>query len=388
MGRSVIIRGEEKPQAVLPEFYGWGAVTRGHLDAPGGFDTYFVTSLADTNTPGTLRHAILSLPAGNIVGRRIVFAVGGDMTLTSTLQIRERRYITIDGLTAPDPGFLIITPLGTPDFFTALSLESTSIHAVTDIIIRGLHFDGRGAGIHPGSGDILSLSGSSTGVGVSRCIFDRNSCRAAADGIFDIFRKASDLSFTRNLIAETVEATNLNTLGGDPPGSADRDRITWAHNVWTHNNGRQPRLTWRSWDLEVVNNIVHGWGLYQGGAQGIMVSENAGQSDAAHAPKLNFEDNRYIFVDHGPLEHTYVPDEAVLFLSNVPDSQPSISQVYMSGNVLPPGESTIVGNAPRIVIPEQFRVPRIQVAKILEVVGARQRRDEEQDLIDGVAGAI
>ena len=58
-----------------------------------------VTSLADSG-PGTLREA---LSRGNNI--KIAFKVGGTINLQSSLSIRARSFITLDGSTAPAPGY-------------------------------------------------------------------------------------------------------------------------------------------------------------------------------------------------------------------------------------------------------------------------------------------
>ncbi|MDR6550069.1 hypothetical protein [Paenibacillus qinlingensis] len=82
---------------VIPGAAGYG------MDTPAGRGgtVYKVTSLADTNTPGTLRYAI------NRTGPRvIVFEVSGTINVNATLNINNP-YITIAGQTAPSPGIFL-----------------------------------------------------------------------------------------------------------------------------------------------------------------------------------------------------------------------------------------------------------------------------------------
>src|SRR5947207_13872990 len=63
-------------------------------------DVYHVTSLADTNTSGTLRYGISTAPTA---GRTIVFDISGTITLASNLSVNKPK-VTIAGQTAPGQG--------------------------------------------------------------------------------------------------------------------------------------------------------------------------------------------------------------------------------------------------------------------------------------------
>ena len=98
-------------RAALPAFpgaQGFGASAIGGRNG----DVYHVTSLADTNTAGTLRYGINNAPAA---GRTIVFDIGGSIVLTSNLSVSKSK-ITIAGQTAPGPGITLInnTPANNP----------------------------------------------------------------------------------------------------------------------------------------------------------------------------------------------------------------------------------------------------------------------------------
>jgi hypothetical protein len=88
------------PPTVFAQFTGSG--TTANVDFGIGQTPYYVTSLADTNTEGTLRHAV---GASN---RLILFEVGGCIKIPqSGLNMTNLANVTIAGETAPSPGIII-----------------------------------------------------------------------------------------------------------------------------------------------------------------------------------------------------------------------------------------------------------------------------------------
>ena len=88
------------PPAPLPAPKGFGNTKQGGLGRP----VYRVTSLADTNTPGTLRHALLTAGTG---GRMVVFEVAGVVKVSSRINVLRAHNVTIAGETAPPPGIVL-----------------------------------------------------------------------------------------------------------------------------------------------------------------------------------------------------------------------------------------------------------------------------------------
>jgi hypothetical protein len=102
---SILQTGSEIPSAgatyVTPVTFANTSVTGVKSDFGIGQTPYYVTSLDDTNTQGTLRHAV---SASN---RLILFEVGGCIKLPQTGMNVTTDNITIAGETAPSPGIII-----------------------------------------------------------------------------------------------------------------------------------------------------------------------------------------------------------------------------------------------------------------------------------------
>lgn len=343
------------PIPLLPEYFGYGAVTRGALDA--AFSIYHVTHLGDTGA-GSFRDAV---SASN---RYIVFDVGGTIRLLSTIDMTGRAFLTIDGLTAPWPGITIDKAAGSPH-------NSINIENSNDIVTRGLRCRWHSEGIHVGSGDIFATSNS------SRLIFDRMSCIASSDGIFDIFGTGADMSVTRSLLAHTFDCSNMNTGPPGGPDPSDRDRITYAYNVYTHNNDRQPcRVTWRSYDIDVIGNIVYGWGWTSAISGAFLLVGDNGTDPA----RVNFEENTMKHVTG----LSAGPGQAIV-ASGAGDPV----RTFLLNNDLPPEETYVGTEAERWAVPARFQVPRgITKKEVLMSVGPRYRGPQDQRLIQEVAAGL
>lgn len=106
-----------------------------------------VTSLDDSEDPGTLRHA-LTIETGP---RIVVFDVGGVITTTSRLTVNGN-YITLAGQTAPGKGIAIVgRPFG--------------LSGASDVVFR--HIRVRPGSISGETVDGMGMQGS------NYCIFDR-----------------------------------------------------------------------------------------------------------------------------------------------------------------------------------------------------------------------
>ncbi len=340
------------PDASLAEsgYQGYGAVTKGAKSSPNGYKDYVVTSLADSG-PGTLRDAVSKS------GRNITFSVAGTIKLKSTLQIRYS-YLTIDGSSAPEPGITVVLKGS-----SGLEIEAgNSTGPCHDIIIHHLRIDGQ-AKKNTNVGDILGLDGETNPV--YNIVLDHITGIASTDGVFDIYGEVRDVTISWCLILNTVTAMHVSERSGYPKS---RERISFHHNVFYGNNERQVRFRHDSLMIDYVNNVIHGWGYFEGGAYGICVAHDKGEVN----PSLNIEDNVFHVVDgnHGD------GDDALRI-----EPGPDRNTVYFRGNILPDGERDNRSNGRRLAIPASAEVKHFPADtlddNVVPFVGTQHPTSEE-----------
>ena len=217
-----------------------------------GGKEYVVTSLADDGSEGTLRYAV------EAEGPRIVtFAVSGDIHLTSPLNI-SNPYLTILGQTAPGKG---------------ITIRDHNVFITADhVIVRYLRMRlGTAARVEADA------------LGARHCrhlIIDHCSISWATDENAS-FYNLSDATIQWCIISEALNASVHHKGKHGYGGIWGGRNVSFHHNLFAHNNSRNPRfdhprLYWEN-DLlyyrgtvEFVNNVVYNWGMkaIYGGEEG------------------------------------------------------------------------------------------------------------------------
>ncbi|MBC8105380.1 MAG: hypothetical protein H7Z14_02225, partial [Anaerolineae bacterium] len=160
----------------FPGAEGFGANANGGR----GGDVYRVTSLADTSTPGTLRYGLRE-SGFPVNGRTIVFDVGGVISLTTPLDVKNISKVTIAGQTAPSP----VTIINDTIQITGSNNKNTN-----DIVMRYLSVR-KGAG---NGEDAISIKGS-VGTGTTqRIILDHVSGSWSEDEVISVTQRATDVT--------------------------------------------------------------------------------------------------------------------------------------------------------------------------------------------------
>ncbi|KAL4877864.1 pectin lyase fold/virulence factor [Aspergillus karnatakaensis] len=279
-------------QLAFPGAEGYGRFARGGR----GGKVVKVTSLDDSEDPGTLRHA-LTIETGP---RIIIFDVGGVITTTSRLSVNTN-YITLAGQTAPGKGIAIQGhPLG--------------LSGASDVIFRHIR-------VRPGSSAGVTVDGMGMS-GSNHCILDRCSMGWAIDESFSS-RTAKNITFQRNMISEPLNvAGHQNYPEGTAHGYAATvggDVASLHHNLIAHAEGRSWSMGGGVDDnanfagrLDIRNNVVYNFG---------------GRVTDGGAMEVNFVGNLY---KQGPAsELTYA------LQATYEDGLPGKQQYHCAGNAMP-----------------------------------------------------
>ena len=217
-----------------------------------GGKEYVVTSLADDGSEGTLRYAV------EAEGPRIVtFAVSGDIHLTAPLNIRNP-YLTILGQTAPGKG---------------ITIRDHNVFITADhVIVRYLRMRlGTAARVEADA------------LGARHCrhlMIDHCSISWATDENASFYNLA-DATIQWCIISEALNSSVHHKGKHGYGGIWGGRNVSFHHNLFAHNNSRNPRfdhprLYWEN-DLlyyrgtvEFVNNVVYNWGMkaIYGGEEG------------------------------------------------------------------------------------------------------------------------
>lgn len=221
---------------------------------------YEVTSLADTNTPGTLRYAV-SQSTMAAPSRTIVFRVCGTIHLTTRMSIP--RNTTIAGQTAPGDGICV------GGRQVAVSGDN--------VIVRFVRFrlgdwypQTSGGGMVNGNGDEDALDG----IDHKNIIVDHCTMSWSEDEAFTFYGGACDsMTLQWNLISEPLNYSYHFETGDTDyehhgfGGIWGGKRASFHHNLFAHCNSRTPRWNGTRYgaaigseNCDFRNNVLYDWG--------------------------------------------------------------------------------------------------------------------------------
>jgi pectate lyase len=227
---------------------GFGAGTPGG----GGGRRIAVTTLADAG-PGSFR------AAATADGPRIVeFSVAGLITLASPVVVTAP-FLTLDGQSAPGDGVCI--------------RGSEVVIRTHDVIVRHMRF--RPGDIAGKEVDALNVAGDSHHV-----LIDHVSASWAVDETLSASGAIHDVTIQWSIIAEGLNRS-VHSKGAHGYGSLVRavGGVTLHHNLWAHNDSRNPRLGDNYGAgpfpvFDVRNNVIYDYGGIASGMTGDRLSAN------------------------------------------------------------------------------------------------------------------
>ncbi|HEX2861091.1 MAG TPA: hypothetical protein VHN79_05605 [Lacunisphaera sp.] len=237
------------PAGGLPAFpgaEGFGATTPGGR----GGKVIFVTNLNDSG-PGSFREACLA--AGP---RIVVFRVSGTIALQSDLTVTEP-FVTIAGQTAPGDGICL--------------RDATFGIATHDVVVRHLRSRlGDEAKRQADAFDLLN--------GARNLVLDHISATWSVDEALSLSGNTQNITIQWCLIGEALR-DSIHAKGAHGFGTLARANgpVTFHHNLWIHNDARNPRLgdnygrgpNFPTFDVR--NNVIYNYGGTASGlTQGIL----------------------------------------------------------------------------------------------------------------------
>lgn len=245
---SVFVRAQVP---AFPGADGYGRYTQGGR----GGSVYYVTSLADTDTPGTLRYGVTRLSKVTIL-----FKVSGTIHLNSSLNISQSN-ITIAGQSAPGDGICVA------DYPVSISGNN--------VIVRYMRFRMGDQKLSAEEADGADAFG---GRFCSNVIIDHCSISWCTDECASFY---ANENFTMQwcIVSESLRQS-LHSKGAHGYGAIwGGVGASYLHNMLVHHDSRTPRFGTGNWKTpaehvtDVRNNVIYNWsgnGCY--GAEGMTVN--------------------------------------------------------------------------------------------------------------------
>jgi pectate lyase len=248
-------------QLAFPGVEGAGRfVTGGRGRSATPTTVYEVTSLADTNTPGTLRYAC-SQSATAAPFRTVVFRVCGTIHLTNRLNIPANT--TIAGQTAPGDGICVAD-------------RQVQVNG-NNVIVRFVRFrtgdrypQQTGIGMTNGNGDEDALSSTER----KNIVIDHCTMSWSMDEAFTFYGATTDsMTLQWNLISEPLNYSYHFETGDTDyerhgyGGIWGGRRASFHHNLFAHCASRTPRWNGTRYgaaigseNCDFRNNVIYNWG--------------------------------------------------------------------------------------------------------------------------------
>lgn len=281
----------------LPAFPGAEGHGRYTIGGRGG-NVYHVTTLEDSESPGTLRYAVKQKGA-----RTIVFDIAGTIFLKSELKISNDN-ITIAGQTAPGQGICIA------DYGVVL--------AANEVIIRYIRF-------RPGNKSAIENDKEPDGLGGmdrKNIIIDHCSISWSVDECLSVYGNENS-TIQWCIISESLRTSGHSKGKHGYGGNWGGNKASYHHNLLAHHESRTPRLgprakTQENEYVDIRNNIIYNWagnGCYGGEGMKVNMVNNYYKPGPAtpnkaikyRIAKIGIRTTKYVttYPDFKPMEHVW-----------------------------------------------------------------------------------
>lgn len=341
---------------VLPAFPGAEGFGYAALGGRGG-EVYHVTSYELTG-PGTFYDALTTV---GDTPRTIVFDISGEIT-TPQIILRNKSNITIAGQTAPGDGVTIRS-------------NNIRFYDCSDIVIRYLTFR---------MGELSVKDDAMYFEDCQNVIIDHSSFSWATDEVLSIKSKDYENPRSKNITVQwsiISEALLTHSMGG----LIEMNTITMHHNLYAHNNDRNPKTKGQ---MDFVNNVVYNWGQFPYVAGGESGTKGYGNVVGNYfIAGINSVDPQYAIVRGNENYKLYLHN-------NLIDSN---KNGILDGTDT--GGDMMEADRPSIMVPERFEYPLVHTElpeaaynHVLNHSGSSLARDAvDQRIVDNVrnqTGAI
>ncbi|TDQ34584.1 FIMAH domain-containing protein [Aureibacillus halotolerans] len=326
----------------FPGAEGFGAYSQGGR----GGEVYYVTS-RELKGPGTFHDALTT--AGD-TPRTIVFGISGELTIPQII-VRDKSNITIAGQTAPGDG---------------VTIKGNNVRFIDceDIVIRYLRFR---MGTLESQDDAMYVEDS------KNVIIDHSSFSWGRDEVLSIKSKNYEDIQSRNITVQwsmMTEGLLTHSMGG----LIEMNTITMHHNLYAHNNDRNPKTKGQ---IDFVNNVVYNWGEYPYVAGGESGTKGYGNVVGNYfVAGINSVDPQYAVVRGN--------ENYSLYLEN--------NRIDSNKNGVLDGTDTGAGmmekERPSVLMPERFNYPLVHTQEpedayeaVLNFAGSSLARDAVDERI-------
>jgi pectate lyase len=292
---------------VFPGAEGFGTQTSAGRDGR----ICFVENL-DDDGPGSLRSCV-----DRDHPRIILFRVGGTIEVETPIEIASPG-ISIYGQSAPGGGILVRASQTTKG--------SPMVIRTHDVLVQHLRLRAGTSLLQTCCRDALRIGSAEPGQ-VYNVVLDHNSLSWGTDQIANTWYDTNNVTFSYNLIAESLHDNGSNKDGpagrGLLIGSEGAHSFSIHHNVIAHSYQRNPLLVTNG-VVDVVNNIVYHW-----------VSRGGEQRSTYPDQRVNWVKNRYLARQRGFLRRSVTQGSSVgwgdILLAE--KDYPLTASVYLEGNL-------------------------------------------------------